>query len=269
MAKAQLRFCFELDRVEDIQPWGDPGERKLHWFGLTSGRYWVETPAGEILKYTDEFRNRQGYPYMYVDYQVARLFEDLQDHIPAILEPVPDDLATIAADPVWLSGASDWREEDCGELDAENRWSLYQAALGWWHEREIDTAYLMHGPLFSIWRVRDEVQFRWTTPSNESDGVPVFAVPSGLIQLAADGFEGAVSSFCTALLYEMGRGVDVIARNGWERRDCTVDVDGLVTEQRRREQRLADALHRREHTNWKEIRVQLDRLASRIAECAK
>jgi len=49
-----LRFCFELDAVEDIGPLGEGEDRKLHWFGLTSGCYWISTPLDEVLRYTDE-----------------------------------------------------------------------------------------------------------------------------------------------------------------------------------------------------------------------
>src|SRR5476651_989771 len=88
-----LRFCFALDAVEDIGPWGEGEDRKLHWFGLTSGRYWISTPLGEALRYTDEEVRRCGLASPYVDYQVSRLFEDLQSILPEVLEPVPSDIA--------------------------------------------------------------------------------------------------------------------------------------------------------------------------------
>jgi hypothetical protein len=75
-----FRFRFELDAISDIQPWGEPGCENLHWFGLTSGRYWIETPLGEVLRYTPEIMKLWNLPFNYVDYQVARLFEDLQEH---------------------------------------------------------------------------------------------------------------------------------------------------------------------------------------------
>ena len=52
-----LRFCFDLDAVEHIVPWGEPGGQRLHWFGLTSGTYWIETNAGDALTYTAEAEN--------------------------------------------------------------------------------------------------------------------------------------------------------------------------------------------------------------------
>jgi hypothetical protein len=74
-----------------------------------------------------------------------------------------------------------------------------------------------------------------------------------------------VSRFCNALLYAMAERVDVIQRSGWERNDCSLDVDGLVREQKSREQQLAAALTRREETDWDKVRAQLQRLASRIS----
>jgi hypothetical protein len=48
----ELKFCFEFDPVINVDAWGESGRAKLHWFGLTSGRYWIETPVGEVLRYT-------------------------------------------------------------------------------------------------------------------------------------------------------------------------------------------------------------------------
>ncbi len=87
VAGDQFKFCFELDDMSDIKPWEEPEEPILHWFGLTSGRYWIETAVGEVLRYTPEIRRLWNIPFVHVDYPIARVFEDLQEHLPAALEP--------------------------------------------------------------------------------------------------------------------------------------------------------------------------------------
>jgi hypothetical protein len=128
---APLQFCFELDRVADVQPWGKPGSARLHWFGLTSGHYWLATSVGEVLRYTSEIQQRWGLNSPYVDYHIARLFEDLQENLPAVLEPIPSDIASIAFDEQWFSRAREWRDEESDATCSGGRWELYDAALSW------------------------------------------------------------------------------------------------------------------------------------------
>src|SRR5882757_6704978 len=78
----------------------------------------------------------------------------------------------------WLEQLSLWIDEECSEAEGRQRWNLYEAAMSWWWQRELDTAHLSHGPGISMWRTRDEVYFRWTTKENEDRGVPVFTVPT-------------------------------------------------------------------------------------------
>ena len=141
-----LKFCFEIEPVADVDPWGEPGEAKLHWFGLTSGLYWIATPAGEILRYTEDSEGqRMAFPVR--GYQVARMFEDLQECLPAVLEPVPEDIVEIVSNRDWRYKISSWIERDREDRDEE--WDLYNSAISWWSVRQIDTPHLRHAPHFS------------------------------------------------------------------------------------------------------------------------
>jgi hypothetical protein len=100
------------------------------------------------LRYTAAIQKLWNYRFSYVDYQIARLFEDLQEHLPAMLEPVPEEIAGIVSNPAWLERVARWREEGGERAEIDERWELYESAIAWWHEREIDTAYLSHGPGF-------------------------------------------------------------------------------------------------------------------------
>ncbi|MCC6589866.1 MAG: hypothetical protein IT168_24440 [Bryobacterales bacterium] len=260
----QLRFRFELDNLADIQPWGEPGTANLHWFGLTSGRYWIETPVGEVLRYTDQIRKVWNLPFSHVDYQVARIFEDLQAHLPHILEPVPDDIARIASNRAWLASANSWREEDSDKQEIDGRWDLYNAALAWWHERELDTAYLSHGPWLSIWRTGEETHFRWTTPCNEDHGTSVFVVPNGCFTLTSADFEAAAYGFCEDVLRAMSARIDQIHRDGWKRAECSLNVDVLIAEHQHRDRLFAELKGQRPGTDWNTIRTDLQNLIARV-----
>jgi hypothetical protein len=265
MVAETLRFGFELDAVNDIQPWGEPGKASLHWFGLTSGRYWIETPLGELLRYTPEIRELWNSPFLYVDYQVARLFEDLQEHLPAALEPVPHDVATIATSRAWVERLQVWIDEECGEAEGQQRWALYEAAMSWWWQRQIDTTYLNRGPRISIWRTDDQVHFRWTTPENEDRGIAVYIAPSGEFTMNLSTFRSAAFDFCGDVLSAMRGRTDAIRKRGWSRADCTVDVAGLVAEQNHRESMFMQLRGQVTETNWSEVRHQLRALTVRVA----
>lgn len=59
------------------------------------GWYWLEAGGHELLH-----RIRLDDPHPYIDYYLARLWEDLNVLTPKVLEPVPDDLQPfIASDP--------------------------------------------------------------------------------------------------------------------------------------------------------------------------
>src|SRR5882762_8970848 len=89
----QFRIAFQMDDLGKVPPWGKPGESRLHWYGLTSGRFWIETESGNPLEYTSEIQRSWSLPCRTPDYFVARLFEDLLSILPLVLEPVPGDIA--------------------------------------------------------------------------------------------------------------------------------------------------------------------------------
>jgi hypothetical protein len=260
---AELKFCFELDDPAKIEPWGEPGHATLHWFGLTSGCYWIETSLGTVFRYTDEILAVKGWPCHYVDYQVARMFEDLQQCLPAALESVPLDIAQTVTGPGWRAREASWIQ--AGGEHQESRWDLLEAAVGWWQDRHIDTMHLRHGPDFHVWRVADEIHFRWETDDNYDGTTEVFAVPNGHVRINVIEFRTAAYGFCEAVLQAMRIRVDSIERNGWQRSDCALDVEQLVSEQKQREQMFIDVRNRSVTSDWENIREHLKELAGRVA----
>jgi hypothetical protein len=258
------RFRFELDPLADVQPWGEAGRESLHWVGLTSGRYWIDTPLGEVLRYTAEIQKRWNYPFAYVDYYVARLFEDLQERLPAMLEPVPGDVAGIVSNHAWLRTAAGWSEDECDEGEIDDRWDLYHSALAWWQYRELDTGYLIHGPRLSFWCTGDDIHFRWSTPSNEDGGTSIYVVPTGYLRMSSASFQTAAHEFCQAVLSAMRERIEQIQQGAWNRIDCHLDVDRLAAEQRQREGSFAASTNRSLVTDWNQVRTQLKRLVERM-----
>jgi hypothetical protein len=248
-------FCisFDLDSLEDAPAWGNPGECRLHWFGLTSGRFWIETSSGRLLEYTAAIQESWSLPGLHPDYFVARLFEDLASMLPAILESVPADIAARVADPDWRATGELWSES----AEDEQRWEPWYAATRWWYNRSLDMGYLKHAPRLTFWRVEETLFFQWKA-DNKENGVPVWTLPEGQISIAVSTFEAAAVQFCEEILDIMERRVGSIQQDGWKRTDCTLDVDGLVHEQTARRQFFQKMRHEKQATDWHKVRASLD-----------
>ena len=221
-----MQFCFELDPVEAIEPWGEGEDRKLHWFGLTSGRYWISTPLGEALRYTDEQAKRWGLASPHVDYYVARLFEDLQSVFPAAIERVPVDVAPLVSNDNWFARAETWID-DSG--NSEERRSLCAAAMDWYQNRSVDTMYLKNGPLFHFWRTGDNVSIRWRPTGKNPEGI--WSTPQGQFTIGEGQFSSAVYTFLDDVLRKMQERIDSIDATGWRRSGCKIDIPLLLNEQ--------------------------------------
>ncbi|MFD0523121.1 DUF5984 family protein [Paractinoplanes durhamensis] len=136
-------FRFELRPLADVPPWG--GERpKLHWFGLTSGWYWVELPDGEFLRYHDDAVRRWALERPYPSYYVVRFWEDLLVLRWALEEPVPEDLLSFVDGSF---GAREFPEDD--DWMGDDR---VDAAFDLKSDYLVDFGYLTDSPILRAWR---------------------------------------------------------------------------------------------------------------------
>ena len=257
----QFRIVFQMDDIDKVPPWGKPGECKLHWYGLTSGRFWIETASGNPLEYTQAIQRSWSLPSKTPDYFVARVFEDLLSMLPLVLERVPADIADVVANPMWRTNAEQWRDS----AENESRWDRWYSATQWWHDRTLDLGYLLHAPELAFWRVGDEVFLQWKA-DEEENGVPVWVLSEGKVCIGAPFFEDAVLLFCEELLGSMEQRVRSIRQNGWERTDCVLDVGELAKEQMARRESFNDISHRPQKTDWQQVRASLDVLLALMGQ---
>ncbi|HEY3705369.1 MAG TPA: DUF5984 family protein [Terracidiphilus sp.] len=192
-----------------------------------------------------------------VDYEVARLFEDVQEQRPYALEPVPEDLAAMASDPEWYNRSREWQE-----MQSDDAGELWFDGFEWWHARQMDSVYLRHGLIFTTWRLENEVHFRWSYSGREQ----VWCVPNGEIRVSVDHFSRAVDSFLDAVLAAMQKRVDEIGRMRWLRTDCSVNVEQLVAEQALRIKTLEQFKVRSPNTDWTSARVLFEVLREKVDE---
>jgi hypothetical protein len=234
MAGSDLRFCFELAPLERVMVWGaDRGERRLHWFGLTDGYYWVELNGWEFYRYDDRTLSlwaADGHnpPRPYVDYPVVRLWEDLLEIVPEVLVPVPDDLREVSR-----SGAFSLlgdRLDEFLDLDWKGVPDDIGVAVEWSGARTLSAGHLIAAPLFGFDHelgAQDVVRVRWV--HTEAEGIGFTAPATGGVEFPFEVFIAAVTDFDSRLIGAMGARVDEVATGGLPA-DIQVDVDRLIAE---------------------------------------
>lgn len=255
--RPQSLFDFALAPLADVMPWGVPAAPSLHWFGLTQGQYWIAAGQDTLLEYSAGEMARSGLP-RFCDYYIVRFHEDLLDMLPAILEPVPGDLA-----PCLERAARDalyaW------EPEAEEAWDTRQLALSWISERTLDLGYLSSAADIRLWSDLSAVHIAWDNRGILSGGVPTWGARAGSIALERPKFEAEVRSLHTRLIAQMAERVDAVVGGALDP-GIAIALEELVREQEQRGRALEVALARPSpSTDWDRVR---QAIATAQAHCS-
>jgi hypothetical protein len=165
-------FEFTLKPLNEMVPWGTPPDLNIHWFGLTDGSYFVDLGQIHLLEYVSSL----GIP-VHVEYQVARLHEDLLEMLPAVLSPIPTSVirgftnGSLAATLADLRRA--WSDSDTA---ASEQLALAAETLG---RRQLDTAYLSPSAGIWLWSSGDQVVVEWDNRGRLFQGVPAWTATVG------------------------------------------------------------------------------------------
>ena len=253
-----MLFQFNLRPLEEVEPWGGD-QPVLHWFGLSDGWCWWQVGTQELFRYTQPVLDYRAAEYpdlqklsLYVDYQVARPWDDLLDRLSDILDPIPDDLAGR------VTGTEAWQElQDRAWAEAhddEHSWDLCNAAFLWWSERKWDAGYLRHPPKIWLWVQGDTLHLRWDNRAVTLNALPVWEASAGEITLPVPVFVEEVRSFHGRFMAAMSeRVIAVLAGN--LRQDIKIDLARLVQEQQDRSPWLTNALSRKPpEQDWDKVR---------------
>ncbi|MCP2291381.1 DUF5984 family protein [Nocardia amikacinitolerans] len=256
-----MRVRFELAPLGEVVPWGE--HRRLHWFGLTQGRYCLEVGGVELLRYAARPGNSKcdggAAVASWVDYYVVRLWEDLLAVLPSALEPVPADLAEFFA-----AGAERWVETgDPALLDDP----AIDAASEAYSLRWTDTSYLRFGPAFRWWRTlgaEDTVTVAWQFTLDPDGEIMFSAPPSGTRTVSTEEFIAVVADFDHRLMQAMQERVDHLTAAG-AAPGIELDIPALIREQAQRRTWLPRALTRQDDTDWAAVRAGAAILAPHLA----
>lgn len=239
-------YNYILRPVAEITPWGKPGQHTLSWFGLSDGWYWLELAGQELFRGREPAR--PGEP-PYVDYQVVRLWEDLLDLVPAVLAPVPADIAGLLRSPEsFLAQIERLQEADLA--DETSMGKRLRDGLAFWHARYLGSSHLVAAPRLWFWRDGETVHALWRSPPA---GAEIWQPAAGDMAMPLDHFVDEVRAFDRSFLTTMGERVRSLQGSGGLP-GVQIDLDHLAAEQRDRATWLENALSRTLSEDWESAR---------------
>lgn len=208
---------FELLPLQEIQPWGEKPNRTLNWFALTDGNYHINVGSEQLFRYSPEIMEdwHKNDPIsknltIYSDYQVARLWEDILDLLPNILQPIPAEVShyivTAEAEQKWQNRIDKYYEK----AKADEQFVLYESAAFWWGARRLPTEHLATGPKIWFWRIENQVFIRWNNQEKTISQIPVWSSPQGEISLSVEKFLHEVQDFNDRLILAMAKRIEAI-----------------------------------------------------------
>jgi len=251
-------FQFELLGLDDVEPWGSEKTLSMHWFGLTDGWYWMQAGDQQLFR-----RNATNDGRPFVGYHVVRLWEDLLEIVPAMLAPVPADIAEgllPEARPLqWQHRACELLSKVTGQ-EAQREEEL---ATGWISSRRLDSFHFTHSPRIWFWTAEGVSHLAWDNREHEIDGRPVWSSGVGHISMPQTQLIAQVRSFHDRLMAAMSARVDVIVAGGWRRPEVQIDQLHVVADQADRQTWFEQALSaaaRRATENWEAVRAMIHRV---------
>ena len=239
-------FHFVLRPTADIQPWGEPGRFSLSWFGLSDGWYWLDLGGQELFRVREPEIATQP---PYADYQIVRLWEDLLDLLPAVLEPVPADLAQLLRTPErFLATVERLQNDDLADENSEG--TRISEGLAFWHARHLDSGHLVAAPHLWLWRDNATVHALWRSSTRDAK---LWLPAAGYLSMPVDQFVSELRAFDQAFLTAMGERVQSLQRSGGLA-GVHIDLEQLAMEQRDRSTWLESALLKTRTEDWEAAR---------------
>lgn len=257
-----MLISFEFNPLEKVIPWGGPGDHSLHWFGLTDGRYWITAGSDTLFEYSE--RVRGGEFDRYCEYQVARIFEDITEMLPAILDPVPRDLVDYISGRTgraWSETQDRWIE---GNLTADARaeaWDVFGRASLLRSDRCLDSAYLTPSASILMWSDDADVHIEWENGDKLINGELAWSAVRGSFQLPRAVFVEEVRAFHARLFEQMTSRIEQVAA-GALHPDIHIDLPGLIAENEQRRDHAAKAFEKQRPSCWDEIRSAISEISA-------
>lgn len=196
-------FEFELLPVEDIRPWGDPGQEELSWFVLTDGVFRIRVGDQVLFRYSDEILSHWGVTARDASYYLASLARDVLGSVAPGVAPLPETFERLTSD--WeLVARLRAQSGDETEEDEER----YYTAWRWLGARSPWASYFQAHPDFHFVRIGGEVHVHWDNRDRVMEGLPVWSAQEGVHVLPVETFLAECRDFAGRLLLQMKERID-------------------------------------------------------------
>lgn len=263
---------FRLKHPDNITPWNAPPDTSMHWFGLTEGEYWLDVNKATLYEYTNEvLAGNNANDSHYVDYQIARLLEDLTSLFDAIAEPVPDAFYAIARSNDYLyrfyAAAQNWFEHASKEAstDADSSYDSYDKSIEWIYSRTLTAGHLAYEPGISFFRNKDNISIVWNADHLTEHNIPVWTAQNGEVEMAYQTFIYEIEDFGNRFFHTMDAQVKLAIEKN--RGATQLDKEQLIQEQQSRKEAFQQKLSLlkgapTKHTDWNLINSLITKMFS-------
>lgn len=253
-------FEFEFFPIEEVPHFGKDEDKTLHWYGLTYGIFHLDVNGKKLFQNSDEileyWKNEEPqYKYYdYIDYQIARLYEDTLSILPYILQPISDKLLEIIKPIEFLNSIKKIQNIiNSSKYIYDESLEEYYIFNDFFNLRSLDSSYLVQSPNIYFIRDGDNIIIRWDNRDKIIDGYKVWSEELGKYQMAVTEFTREVESFHNRLMDGMEERVKSIVKNN-PFKDVYIDIDSLIIKHEERKKFLKEKLEYKPIIpDWKEI----------------
>jgi len=228
----------ELFPVDTVPAWeGRRSGLELHWYGLTYGTYQMLADEKDVY----ELRGASEPVY----FAVARLWSDLVEIIPSVLDTIPEFLAAR------LTNVDEWERWATKAFELDGYDDAKKVATEWWYARQMEALHFDAPPIVSMWRTGENIRVSWRPNPGAED---IWANPRADTVVRTEEFLDELLAFDRRLMASMSKRIDDIEHH-WNRPDVHIDLAELRRDHCTRCRALEAALHlplQRRHS-WAEI----------------
>lgn len=189
----------------------EENSQSLTWPALAEAEFWMETAPGRpaIFEYSNQGHRETG--RRYATYQFDDVLENLAGLFPAVAEPIPGDLFGLVRTSQLLT-VNRHRVDAWLESQSDNHWAdAHEALVRWVYSRQFTVPPVADGP--ELWFFRDNRQesnvvIVWRSDAKTASGDPLWANPSGEIEIPFVRFVSDMRSLFTRFFLAMTGQID-------------------------------------------------------------
>lgn len=204
-------------------------ESGLVWYWLTDSFFWLNVGDDTLFQFSDEVLviwAKSGHPlptYSFekcMDYPLVRLWEDMINILPTIMEPVPIEFHKLFMQPLDVIDSYSEKWEAYSRLQEQKiRYSKHGLPFNkpfFFDNNTLHTGYIAASPKLHFWRYKDDMWFTWDFTNhieideNTQQQVNVWTANKGTYHLPFTEFMKEFENFNNRVISEMGVRINTI-----------------------------------------------------------